>query len=72
MKEGNQDEQKRQKEQASNRRHFLRCSGGATAGTMLAWQLMTSPSQAGGNSGGSGASGGSGSIPVGGSGGSGT
>lgn len=46
---------------AGNRRHFLRCSGGATAASIVGWQLMNQRSWAGGGSGGSsGGSGGSG------------
>ncbi|MEN8695198.1 MAG: hypothetical protein ABF334_10350 [Akkermansiaceae bacterium] len=73
MKDGSTDDNQNIADQAASRRHFLRCSGGATAATMIGWQLMTSPAQAG--TGGSGGSAGSGtnpgSIPVGGSGGSG-
>jgi len=58
MKAENGDRELDPKVQAASRRHFLRCSGGATAATMAAWQLMSQKARAdpgggGGSSGGS-------------------
>ena len=46
-------------QQSGSRRHFLRCSGGATAASIVGWQLANQHAWAGGG-GGSGGSGSSG------------